>query len=193
MIAKLIGKIDEIKPTSIILDVHGVGYGLTIPVSTFDRIQHLAETSLYVHTIHREDNFKLFGFATQKEKSLFRILLGVSGIGPSIAISLISSITAERITEAVKTENSGLLLKVPGIGKSKAEKLIFELKRKIELLEEISDQVEEVFSPSRDAVDALVALGFDELKAKKCVNNIVKEKVDLGVEEIIKESLKILF
>lgn len=193
MIAKLTGKIDEIKPTSIILDVHGVGYGLTIPVSTFDRIQHLAETSLYVHTIHREDNFKLFGFATQKEKSLFRILLGVSGIGPSIAISLISSITAERITEAVKTENSGLLLKVPGIGKSKAEKLIFELKRKIELLEEISDQVEEVFSPSRDAVDALVALGFDELKAKKCVNNIVKEKVDLGVEEIIKESLKILF
>ena len=193
MIAKLTGKIDEIKPTSIILDVHGVGYGLTIPVSTFDRIQHLAETSLYVHTIHREDNFKLFGFATQKEKSLFRILLGVSGIGPSIAISLISSITAERITEAVKTENSGLLLKVPGIGKSKAEKLIFELKRKIELLEEISDQVEEVFSPSRDAVDALVALGFDELKAKKCVNNIVKEKIDLGVEEIIKESLKILF
>ncbi|MFA5518225.1 MAG: Holliday junction branch migration protein RuvA, partial [Spirochaetota bacterium] len=83
--------------------------------------------------------------------------------------------------------------KVPGIGKSKAEKLIFELRRKIELLEEISDQVEEVFSPSRDAVDALVALGFDELKAKKCVNSIVKEKVDLGVEEIIKESLKILF
>ncbi len=193
MIAKLTGKIDEIKPTSIILDVNGVGYGLTIPVSTFDRIQHLAETSLYVHTIHKEDNFKLFGFSTQKEKSLFRILLGVSGIGPSIAISIISSITAERITEAVKTENSGLLLKVPGIGKSKAEKLIFELRRKIELLEEISDQVEEVFSPSRDAVDALVALGFDELKAKKCVNNIVKEKIDLGVEEIIKESLKILF
>lgn len=193
MIAKLTGKIDEIKPTSIILDVNGVGYGLTIPVSTFDRIQNLAEASLYVHTIHKEDNFKLFGFATQKEKSLFRILLGVSGIGPSIAISLISSITAERITEAVKTENSGLLLKVPGIGKSKSEKLIFELRRKIELLEEISDQVEEVFSPSRDAVDALVALGFDELKAKKCVNSIVKEKIDLGVEEIIKESLKILF
>lgn len=192
MIAKLTGKIDEIKPTSIILDVNGVGYGLTIPVSTFDRIQHLTEISLYVHTIHKEDSFKLFGFATQKEKSLFRILLGVSGIGPSIAISIISSITAERITEAVKTENSGLLLKVPGIGRSKAEKLIFELRRKIELLEEISDQVEEVFSPSRDAVDALVALGFDELKAKKCVNNIVKEKIDSGVEEIIKESLKIL-
>ena len=192
MISKLTGKIDEIKPTSLILDVNGVGYGLTIPVSTFDRIQNLTGTSLYVHTIHKEDNFKLFGFATQKEKSLFNILLGVSGIGPSIAISIISSITAERITEAVKTENSGLLLKVPGIGRSKAEKLIFELRRKIELLEEISDQVEEVFSPSRDAVDALVALGFDELKAKKCVNNIVKEKIDSGVEEIIKESLKIL-
>lgn len=192
MISKLTGKIDEIKPTSLILDVNGVGYGLTIPVSTFDRIQNLTGTSLYVHTIHKEDNFKLFGFATQKEKSLFNILLGVSGIGPSIAISIISSITAERITEAVKTGNSALLLKVPGIGKSKAEKLIFELKRKVSLLEEISDQVEEVFSPSRDAVDALVALGFDEFKAKKCVNDVIQEKNDAGVEEIIKESLKIL-
>lgn len=192
MISKLTGKIDEIKPTSLILDVNGVGYGLTIPISTFDKIQNLAKTSLYVHTIHKEDQFRLFGFATQKEKSLFTLLLSVSGIGPSRAISIISSLAAERITEAVKTENSGLLLKVPGIGKSKAEKLIFDLKRKISLLEEISGPVEEVLSPARDAVDALVALGFDELKAKKCVNDIIKEKNDFGVEEIIKESLKIL-
>jgi Holliday junction DNA helicase RuvA len=192
MISKLTGRIDELKPTSIILDINGVGYGLTIPVSTFDKIQNLAETSLYVFTLHKEDQFKLFGFATMKEKFLFNILLGVNGIGPSMAISIISSITAERITEAVKSENSGLLLKVPGVGKSKAEKLIFELKRKVSLLDEISDPSEETISPSRDAVDALVALGFDELKAKKCVNEIIKEKKDSGVEEIIKESLKIL-
>ncbi len=192
MISRLTGRIDELKPTSLILDINGVGYGLTIPVSTFDRIQNLTETTLHVYTLHKEDQFKLFGFATMKEKSLFNILLGVNGIGPSMAISIISSITAERITEAVKSENSALLLKVPGVGKSKAEKLVFELKRKISLLEEIAGPAEEDFSPSRDAVDALVALGFDESKAKKCVNDIVKEKKDSGVEEIIKESLKIL-
>lgn len=192
MISKLTGRIDELKPTSLILDINGVGYGLTIPFSTFDKIQNLSETSLYVHTLHKEDQFKLFGFATQKEKSLFNILLSVNGIGPSMAISILSGLSAERITEAVKSENSALLLKVPGIGKSKAEKVIFELKRKISSLEEISDSAEEIQSPSRDAIDALVALGFEESKASKCVNEILKEKKDPGVEEIIKESLKIL-
>ena len=193
MIAKLTGTIEDLKPTSLILDVNGVGYELTIPISTFDKIQNFDKTSLYVHTIHKEDQFRLFAFATVKEKSLFNILLSVSGIGPSMAISILSSLTAERIAEAVKSGNSGLLLKVPGIGKSKAEKLVFELKRKISALEEIADPVEEIISPSRDAVDALVALGFDESKAIKCVNDIIKEKKDSGVEEIIKESLKILF
>lgn len=193
MIAKLTGTIEDLKPTSLILDVNGVGYELTIPISTFDKIQNFDKTSLYVHTIHKEDQFRLFAFATVKEKSLFNILLSVSGIGPSMAISILSSLTAERISEAVKSGNSGLLLKVPGIGKSKAEKLVFELKRKISALEEIADPVEEIISPSRDAVDALVALGFDESKAIKCVNDIIKEKKDSGVEEIIKESLKILF
>lgn len=193
MIAKLTGTIEDLKPTSLILDVNGVGYELTIPISTFDKIQNFDKISLYVHTIHKEDQFRLFAFATVKEKSLFNILLSVSGIGPSMAISILSSLTAERIAEAVKSGNSGLLLKVPGIGKSKAEKLVFELKRKISALEEIADPVEEIISPSRDAVDALVALGFDESKAIKCVNDIIKEKKDSGVEEIIKESLKILF
>lgn len=193
MISKLTGIIEELKPTSLILDVSGVGYGLTIPISTFDKIQNFDKTSLYVQTIHKEDQFRLFGFATQKEKSLFNILLSVNGIGPSMAISILSSLTAERIAEAVKSGNSGLLLKVPGIGKSKAEKLVFELKRKISALEEIAGPVEEIISPSRDAVDALVALGFDESKAIKCVNEIIKEKKDSSVEEIIKESLKILF
>jgi len=193
MISKLTGTIEDLKPTSLILDVNGVGYGLTIPISTFDKIQNSDKSSLYVQTIHKEDQFRLFGFATQKEKSLFNILLSVNGIGPSMAISILSSLTAEKIAEAVKSGSSHLLLKVPGIGKSKAEKLVFELKRKISALEEIAGPAEETLSPAKDAVDALVALGFDESKAAKCVNEIIKEKKDSGVEEIIKESLKILF
>ena len=192
MIARLTGLIDELKPTSIVLDVNGVGYELTIPLTTYDRINTSENATLHVQTIHREDQFRLFGFATVREKSLFNILISISGIGPSMAISIISSLPPDRITEAVKTGNSALLVKVPGIGKTKAEKIIFELTRKISSLEEISGPVNESPLPSQDAVEALIALGFDESKAKKSVADVISGKPDLTTEDLIKESLKIL-
>ena len=116
MIAKLKGKIDEIKPTELILDVNGVGYEIHIPLSTYEKIQGLEETSLYIYTHHKEDQLKLFGFFTINEKNIFKLLLNISGIGPAMGISILSGISIDLLIEAVRSQNPGMLIKVPGIG-----------------------------------------------------------------------------
>ena len=192
MIGKLRGIVEDLKPTEMILDVNGVGFELTIPLSTYEKIQGEKSVQLLVHTIHREDQFRLFGFYTQIEKDIFKSLISVSGIGPAMAISVISGITTERLIEAIKSQNPLLLTKIPGIGKTKAEKFIFELKRKLPLLERIAGPVSEIPSKKSDAVEALVALGFDESKSVKCVNEITAAKGEIGIEEIIKDALKLI-
>lgn len=192
MIGKLKGNIDDLKPTEMILDVNGVGFELTIPFSTYEKIQGEKSVTLLVHTIHKEDQFRLFGFYTKIEKDIFKSLINVSGIGPAMAISVLSGITPERLIEAIKSQNPVLLTKIPGIGKTKAEKLVFELKRKLPLLERIAGPVSDTPSKTNDAVEALVALGFDESRSVKCVNEITAAKGDIGIEEIIKEALKLI-
>jgi Holliday junction DNA helicase RuvA len=194
MISKIRGTIDELKPTGVILDVQGVGYGLTIPLSTYEKIQASTEATLHVYTHHKEDHLKLFGFYTEEEKNIFIILLNVSGIGPAMAISILSGITIARLVEAVKTDNPALLTKIPGIGKAKAEKLIFELKRKHKKLAQYAGKAEERYANtmSNDAVEALVNLGFDENRSAKAVDEILKNNPSGPIEYIIKESLKIL-
>ena len=116
----------------------------------------------------------------------------MSGIGPSMAISLLSGMTPENLIESVKNGNINALTKIPGIGKTKAEKLIFDLKRKLPQLERISGPVSAASSDRHDAVEALAALGFDENKAAACVNEIIKSAKDATLEEIIKQALKLL-
>ncbi|HPS56634.1 MAG TPA: Holliday junction branch migration protein RuvA [Spirochaetota bacterium] len=192
MIAKLKGFVDEIQPTELILDVKGVGYGLTIPVSTYEKVQAGTEASLYVHTIHKEDQFRLFGFFTRVEKDLFIALINVSGIGPAMAISLLSGMAPDRLIDAIKNNNIAALTRIPGIGKTKAEKLVFELKRKLPRLELIAGPASETDSSSSDAIQALVSLGFSESDSSKCVAGLVSKKPDITIEEIIKDALKIL-
>ncbi len=192
MIAKLRGIVDEVQPTELILDVKGVGYGLVIPFSTYEKIQAGTEVSLYVHTIHKEDQFRLFGFFTRVEKDLFVALINVNGVGPAMAISLLSGLSPDRLIDAVKNSNLNILTRVPGIGKTKAEKLVFELKRKLPRLELIAGPASGIDSSSSDAIEALVSLGFNENDSSKCVAGLVSEKADISIEEIIKEALKIL-
>jgi len=192
MIGKLKGVIEDLKPTEMILDVNGVGFDLTIPFSTYEKIQNEKSVTLLVHTIHKEDQFRLFGFYTKIEKDIFKSLINVSGIGPAMAISVLSGITPERLIEAIKSQNPMLLTKIPGIGKTKAEKLVFELTRKLPQLERITGPSSEIPSKKSDAVEALVALGFDENKSLKCVNDIILEKGEIGIEQIIKEALKMI-
>lgn len=192
MIGKLKGDVLDLKPTEMILDVNGIGFELTIPFSTYERIQNEKNVSLFIHTIHKEDQFRLFGFYSKHEKEIFRSLIGVTGIGPVMAISVLSGITPEKLVEAIKSGNTALLVRIPGIGKTKAEKLIFELKRKLPMLERITGPVSETPAKTSDAVEALVALGFDENRSTKCIDEITRTRGDISIEEIIKEALKLI-
>jgi len=190
MIAKITGKIDEIKPTDLVLDVNGVGYGLRIPLSTYEKIVSRESATLYVYTLHKEDQFKLFGFYSEQEKELFTILINISGIGPSVALSILSGISAERLIQSVRDENTGLLVKIPGIGKAKAEKLVFELKRKLKKISTLPAGGSEGPSIKQDAVEALMSLGFDENRAAGAVESVIKENPEASIEHVVKESLK---
>ena len=192
MIAKLKGIIDELKPTELILDVNGVGYQLQIPFTTYEKLESQKDITVYVYTLHKEDQLKLFGFYNEKSRSLFSILINISGIGPSMALSILSGISIDRLINSVKSEDTSLLVKIPGIGKTKAEKLIFELKRKQKKLEQFSESSIEEPSTNNDAVEALVSLGFDESKSYKVVEQILKENPGCSIELIIKEALKYL-
>lgn len=192
MIGKLKGAVEDLKPTEVVIDVNGIGFELTIPFSTYEKIQGEKQTTLLVYTLHKEDQFRLFGFHSRIERDIFRSLLAVNGIGPSMAISLLSGMTPETLIDSVKNGNINALTKIPGIGKTKAEKLVFDLKRKLPQLERISGPVSAATSDRHDAVEALAALGFDENKASACVNDILKSRKDATLEEVIKEALRLL-
>lgn len=193
MIAKLKGIVDELKPTEVIMDINGVGYLVSIPFTTFSKLQNKKEAELFVHTIHKEDQFRLFGFTSESEKQIFIMLLSISGIGPAMALSIISSINIDLLMEAVRRQEAALLTAIPGIGKAKADKLVFELKRKIKKLEQYASpdsSGSRASSVKNDAIEALVSLGFDEIKALNAVENILTKFPDIPLEELIKHALK---
>ncbi len=190
MISKIRGRVDDLKPTEVILDVGGVGYGLSIPLTTYEKLESSREATLYVHTHHREDMLRLFGFFTPDERDLFVILLNINGIGPAMALSILSGITIGRLVEAVRSENAAILTKIPGIGNAKAEKLIFELKRKLKKLDACAGVPDTREPHQRDAVEALVILGFDEARSARVVDEIIKSSPTLPLESVLKEALR---
>ena len=192
MIAKLTGTIDGIKPSECIIDVQGVGYLVHIPLSTFEKISGEKKVSLHIFTLHKEDTFRLYGFHSSQERELFALLLNISGIGPSMALSVLSWLSVERFVQAVAREDTSALVSVPGIGKAKAEKLFFEMKRKMKRLEELASPGDHRVPPGHDALEALISLGFDEKKALPAVDSILKTDPAMPLEKIIKEALRIL-
>jgi Holliday junction DNA helicase RuvA len=191
MIARLQGIVVSCKPTEVILDVSGVGYLVEIPLTVFDYLETGKEAVLHIHTYVREEQLRLFGFTGPRERELFSLLLGVSGIGPSMALSILSGLSTNDLVHAVRNEDISRLVRVPGIGKSKAEKLIFELKRKSGKLD--SFVPDEGTGEERDmfeAVEALVSLGFDESGSRQTVKSIVNEEKSISLEGLIKEALK---
>lgn len=191
MIAKIKGKIDEIKPTGIIIDVNGLGYYLSIPFSTYQKIKNDSHCELKVHTYVREDMLKLYGFYTEKEIQFFEILIKISGIGPSMALSILSGISVDELTDCVSSNDISRLVAIPGIGKTKAEKLIFELKRKLKSIINLNVN-SKGNTIVKDAVEALITLGYDEHKSTICINSILNSNSDIKIEDLIKKSLVIL-
>ena len=192
------GKIAEKTPTAVILDVNGVGYEVRISVNTFSSLPDLGQAvKLLTHFVVREDAQLLYGFATEEEREAFKLLISISGIGPKLAITLLSGVALPDLKRAIQEKNIAVLTAISGIGQKTAERVIVELKDKIgrveisagkELLHDanISDQAVE------DSVLALVSLGYTKQKAKDAIQKILKETLGkkMSVEEIIRKALK---
>jgi Holliday junction DNA helicase RuvA len=190
VIAKLKGKIEDLKPTEIVVDVGGVCYHAHIPFTTYKQVQDQKDVALNIYTFVREDQLKLYGFCSESEKRLFEVLIKVNGIGPAMALSILSGIGINEFINAIEMSKVVLLQKIPGIGKTKAEKIIFELKRKIKVLKELSTSEDFSSSIKGDALEALVSLGFDERKSNQVIDDIISSTENIPLEDVVKISLQ---
>ncbi len=192
MIGFLRGKIISKKPTEVLIDVGGVGYAVNISLTTYEKLGEVnSETELFTHLHVKENEFSLYGFSESEEKNVFLMLISVSGIGPKLALSVLSGIKTGDLIAAVRNQDLIRLKSIHGIGKKTAERLILELKDKIGSASEEEMQIEGgAYSVKTDAVAALVSLGFTTKKAETLVNQILHDKTDVQLEEVIKEALK---
>ena len=194
MIARLHGILAE-APLSqeIVIDVNGVGYEVLLPNSSFSNLPRIGEeVTLLIHTVVREDAILLFGFLTQAEKDLFKILINVSGVGGKLANSILGAMSVESFCTAVQTKNSALLSKIPGIGKRTAERLVVELAGKLDsfdiAISEISDKDQNLFN---DTMQALSQLGFKKEHCHTVLKELIAEhsNENLTVETLLRYAL----
>jgi Holliday junction DNA helicase RuvA len=186
MIGRLSGVIAEKSPPLVVIDVAGVGYEVDVPMSTFFNLGALGERAvLLTHLVIREDAHQLFGFLTQEERGTFRMLIKISGIGPKMALGLLSGLSASELAQAVSRQEAGRLTKVPGIGKKTAERLLLELKGK--LGPDLALPATVANDAQADILQALVALGYSEKDAAAALKVLPPE---VGVSEGIKLALK---
>lgn len=191
MITHLKGKLIEKNPTYAIVECNGVGYFLNISLNTFSQIPDSELIMLYTQLIVREDSHTLYGFISILEREIFKLLISVSGIGPSIGRTMLSSLTTEEIQKALATDDVATIQSVKGIGAKTAQKVIIELKDKIIKTYDIDNTTVMVNNSIKDeALSALEVLGFVKRQAEKILTTILKESPDLNVEKLIKLALK---
>jgi Holliday junction DNA helicase RuvA len=195
MIARIRGTLAEIGPDYVIVDVGGVGYELAVPSTTVGRLPSRGEEvtlGTYLHV--REDALQLFGFAEPADKELFELLISVSGVGPKVALAVLSAFPADDLRKAIATEDVALISSVPGIGKKTAQRLVLELKEKIAGAAEIAGAVIVGVSQTTyvEARDALTALGYSPVEAKKALEGYDGDGREPTAEELVKHGLKSL-
>jgi holliday junction DNA helicase RuvA len=191
MIGRLSGTLLEKNPPQVLLDVGGVGYEVDVPMSTFYNLPKIGEkVSLFTQLIVREDAHLLYGFGTEAERATFKQLLKVSGVGPKVGLAVLSGMSVNDLAEAVATQETGRLIKVPGIGKKTAERLMLELKDKLKVDVRITVGGE-VAKPTAaaDILNALMSLGYNEKEALYAIKELPK---DATVSDGIRQSLKLL-
>jgi holliday junction DNA helicase ruvA len=189
MIGRLHGKLLEKNPPQILIDVSGVGYEVDVPMSTFCNLPEVGgELMLYTHFVVREDAQLLYGFATLAERAVFRALIKISGVGPKIALALLSGITVDQLKDAVDRGETGLLTKVPGIGKKTAERLVLELKGKLAGTGAATAAVP-TSGARADVAAALIALGYSEREAAAATKKLPE---DCTVNDGLRLALKSL-
>ncbi|HSA78680.1 MAG TPA: Holliday junction branch migration protein RuvA [Nitrospirota bacterium] len=197
MIASITGRLRRKATDYLIIDVAGVGYQVQVPLSTYYGIpDNGEEVSLLVHTLLREDSLSLFGFLTQEEKDMFLLLMGVSGIGPKLALAILSSLPVADLSRAIQSADDSTLRAIPGIGKKTAARMVLELKDKIALTTPM------IAAPSctsgvlsndcEDVISALVNLGYRKPQAEEAVRKVRDSRPSLTIEELIREALSVL-
>lgn len=196
MIGWLAGSIiDKSSPGKLVLDVNGVGYDVETSLQSFLQLEHQKDRiSLHIHTVVREDALLLYGFLDKQERSLFRALIKVNGVGPKVAMGILSSITPAEFVQSIREKNALVLTRLPGIGKKTAERLLIEMKDNIDqlVIDEsiIAPQVGHGIKEQQEAISALEALGYKPQEAMKVV-----KKIDDGhksCEQLIRQALQLL-
>lgn len=197
MIGRLSGILLEKQPPHILLDVNGVGYEVDAPMSTFYRLPAVGDkVTLHTHLVVREDAQLLYAFAEKRDRALFRELIKLNGVGPKLALALMSGLEVEELIGAVQAQDTSALTRVPGVGKKTAERLLVELKDRFKAWEDIPGAAVPLVtgtapiavSGTADAVSALIALGYKPQEASRAVANIKED--GLSSEELIRRALK---
>jgi Holliday junction DNA helicase RuvA len=202
MIAHLSGTLLYKQATSVIVDVSGVGYEVTIPLSTFYDLEDVnSPVQLRIYTHVREDTLQLYGFKTARERELFLKLISVSGIGPKLGITLLSGMSADEMIASIRTNNLARLTLIPGVGRKTAERLIVELREKVaelssaQLEEELGAKAEVSGEPTEDSVrsdalSALLNLGYQRSASEKAIDGALGEGGDVTLQSVLRRSLK---
>lgn len=199
MIDYIKGSIEELTPTYVVLETAGIGYGIHIALTTYSALDKKDNAKLYLHEVIREDAHLLFGFMNKGERTLFLLLISVSGVGANTARMILSSYSAAELRQIIATGNAKLLSSIKGIGPKTAQRIIVELKDKILKVEvdegaqlPANDYTPAVDGVREEAVAALTMLGFAVAPATKTVNQILQQQADATVEQVIKMALKML-
>ena len=193
MIDYIKGEIIELTPTDIVLECHGIGYNILISVQTYSALEGKKDAIIYIHHYLREDEELYYGFATKDERKMFRLLIGVSGVGAATARMMLSSLSVDEIQNAILSEDVSRIKSVKGIGLKSAQRLILELKDKV--VKGGETDMSALFTKvdnkaSEEATTALIMLGFTKVNGNKAVNAVLKEDPTATVENIIRKSLQ---
>jgi len=195
MIGLLRGRLLEKRPNQVILDVGGVGYLVAVPLSTYAALGELhAEVTLLIHTHVREDALTLYGFLSAREKHVFELLLGASGVGPSLSLKILSGMNVEQLVPSIRGGDIVRLTKIPGVGRKTAERMVLELKDKLDAVAVESDRPA-LASPAgveADVKSALVNLGYDERTAENAVAEAKREAGTASFEKLLRHTLAAL-
>lgn len=190
MIGRMTGLLLEKLPPLVLVDVQGVGYEINVPMSTFYNLPAMGEkVTLHTHLVVREDMHLLFGFASGEERQAFRQLVKISGVGTRTALALLSGLSVADLHHSVATQDTDRLVKIPGIGKKTAERLLLELRDKLNLEALSSDSVPSSSNSNNDILNALLSLGYNDREAKWAIKQI---SANMGVSDGIRQALKLL-
>ena len=189
MITQIRGRLIEKSPTELVVDCNGIGYSINISLNTFSKIGNEENIKLYTHLIIKEDSHSLYGFFDKSERSLFKLLISVSGVGASTGRMMLSSLTPNEIVSAIMTENVQVIQSIKGIGLKTSQRVILELKDKVLLLEGSEQQELNLNNESSEAASALEVLGYSQKQTSKILSKIITENPGINVETLIKKAL----